>query len=231
MQVQRHPANFDVQANTVLLMLPGAMQQPTDFIDGGFLRAIQRRGLSLDLHLASFDVEIIGDITSTDTLQQIDVTLIQPAREAGYQNIWLAGISMGALLALAYVDYMDHLPHQVQHLCLLSPYPGNRLLLREIAEAGGLTQWRAEANVNLDAESRMWRCLQHVGSLDDIHLGYGSNDRFFDGLQQITRALPNAAIDIVDGSHDWLTWETLWCNFLDRTFPMKSARLGDEAGR
>lgn len=218
MHARYYPADFDVQARTVLIMLPGAMQQPGDFIDAGFVRAVKSRGVPLDLHLASFDIETIADVTSTMTLQQIDITLIQPAIRAGYARIWLGGISMGALMALAYTDYR---PGKVQALCLVSPYPGNRLLLREIAAAGGLDEWRAKNDPDLDAEQRMWRRLQTRVGLDNVHLGYGSGDRFFDGLQQLALALPNAAVDVIAGGHDWPTWEKLWCNFLDGTSVME----------
>lgn len=224
MRVLHYPADPLVRANTGLLMIPGAMQQPDDFIEAGFVRAIQHRRLPLDLHLASFEVEAVADITSTATLQQIQDGLIQPAISAGYTRIWLAGISMGALLALAHTDYY---PGKVQGLCLLSPYPGNRLLQREIADAGGLDAWHSGEDSALatefDAERRMWRCLQQRRIAGNAYFGYGSDDRFFEGLQQMAQNFPAATIDVIAGGHDWPTWEKLWCNFLDKTFTMQSA--------
>ncbi|MES2830994.1 MAG: alpha/beta hydrolase [Pseudomonadota bacterium] len=227
MQAQFHAADVTARSDTLLIMLPGAMQRPDDFVTAGFVRAMRSRALLLDLQLASFDDGTVADITSTATLQKIDTDLIQPARRAGYAKIWLSGISMGALMALAYTDFHAG---QVQGLCLLSPYPGNRLLLREIAVAGGLHAWHPHATADvsvdqiahltedLDAEQRLWRCLKNPAGLGNLYLGYGSEDRFVDGLRQITQALPGAAIDIIAGGHDWQTWEKLWCNFLDSVF-------------
>jgi len=226
MRTQYHPADPSTQAKTVLIILPGALQQPKDFIEAGFVHAVQSRCLQLDMHFVDLETEIVLDITSVATLQQIDADLIEPARRAGYETIWLAGISMGALMALAYTDCYAG---KVDNLCLLSPYPGNRLLLREIEACGGLYRWRADEGVgndtNLDAERRMWRRLQTFdrdgSAARTVHFGYGKSDRFLPGLQQLARALPEVMPDAIEGGHDWLTWEKLWCNFLDKTFVMK----------
>ncbi len=222
MNVRHFPASCGSQANTAILMLPGALQQPSDFMDAGFTTAIHGRNLAIDLHVASFGSDVIADVTSTASLQQIDAFLVQPAKAANYSTIWLAGISMGALMALAYADYR---PRQVQRLCLFSPYPGNRLLQREIADAGGLAAWHPSDDENLDAEQRMWRRIQSPWIDGPMHLAYGSDDRFADGLQQMTQALPAATLDIVPGGHDWPTWSKLWSNFLDHNFAVAKVQV------
>ena len=209
-------AHADRHAGALVILLPGALQQPEELIQAGFVEAVRQRGLSVDLLLADLGIDQLGDTTNAH--QRIDA-LVQVARRQGYTTIWLGGISIGGLMAVAYVDrYRQQVDVLCLGLCLLSPYPGNRILLREIAAAGGLAHWPADEVQNPDAEHRMWRWLQTCSAQPRIHLGYGLEDRFASGLHQVAQALTKHHVDTISGGHDWPTWITLWERFLDHTW-------------
>ncbi|MEO6352081.1 MAG: alpha/beta fold hydrolase [Burkholderiaceae bacterium] len=216
MRILHDFAHTDRPAKSLVILLPGALQQPEDFVAAGFIAALRQRRLPIDLTLVDLGIDYIGETTNGSTLQRIDTELMQAARRQHYHDIWLGGISIGGLIAIAYAD---RYPGQVDGLCLLSPYPGNRMLLREIEAAGGLDQWPADAIEDEDAERRMWRWLQARKEPACIHLGYGSQDRFAPGLEQVAAALATQHVDTIPGGHDWPTWAKLWENFLDQTFP------------
>ncbi|MEO8169275.1 MAG: alpha/beta fold hydrolase [Oxalobacteraceae bacterium] len=216
MRILHDCAHTDRPAKSLVILLPGALQQPEDFVAAGFIAALRQRRLPIDLTLVDLGIDYIGETTNGSTLQRIDTELMQAARRQHYHDIWLGGISIGGLIAIAYAD---RYPGRVDGLCLLSPYPGNRMLLREIEAAGGLDQWPADAIEDEDAERRMWRWLQTRKEQACIHLGYGSQDRFAPGLEQVAAALATQHVDTVPGGHDWPTWAKLWENFLDQTFP------------
>jgi pimeloyl-ACP methyl ester carboxylesterase len=145
---------------------------------------------------------------------------VQAARADGYSTIWLGGISIGGFMALAYAAaYQPLAGGMIDGLCLLSPYPGNRLLLADIRRAGALANWRAPCAEG-DDECRVWRWLQAHGKDGElpIYCGYGRQDRFADGQQMLAEALPPQQVDVIDGMHDWPAWRKLWNNFLDRAF-------------
>lgn len=214
MRTQHACAHADRQAESLVIMLPGALQQPEDFVQAGFIDAVHKRGLSVDVTLVDLGIEYIGESTDGSTLQRIDAELIQAARKQDYDAIWLGGISIGGMIAMTYAD---RYPEQLDGLCLLSPYPGNRMMLREIGAAGGLDRWHADAGADADAERAMWRWLQSGAAQARIHLGYGRQDRFAPGLQLVAEALASHHVDTIPGGHDWPTWEKLWGNFLDQT--------------
>src|ERR1700761_523912 len=85
-------------AATRIVWLPGAYQAAQDFQTAGFTAAATRRGLSVELVYVDLDLEHLNDRT---ILQRLHSELLLPAHEAG-RRCWLAGISLGGMLALDY---------------------------------------------------------------------------------------------------------------------------------
>jgi pimeloyl-ACP methyl ester carboxylesterase len=216
-------ANEGQRAPALAILLPGALQQPEEFMRAGFVDAVRRRRLALDLALVDPGLQFIGEATDGTALQRLHESVVQPARAKGYDAIWIAGISLGGFMALKYVDSY---PGNVAGLCLLAPYPGNRIVTNEITAAGGLARWQAE-NAGDDAEYRMWRWLRQRApdrSGPQLYLGYGLEDRFAAGQRMMAQALVADDVDTIDGGHDWPVWLRLWENFLERrTFPVRQS--------
>lgn len=201
------------QAETLIILLPGALHGPEDFVNEGFVEAVRDRGLDMDILLAELLFDHIAD---EQALPQLHASLIKPSLAAGYRRIWLAGISIGGYVAMGYADQY---PGCVEGLFLMAPYPGNRMTTNEIAAAGGILSWQPGDLAEDDTERRNWRWLQsRAKSGIEVHLGYGLEDRFAPGHEMMAEALPTGHVDRISGGHDWSAWRNLWQRFLDRRF-------------
>jgi pimeloyl-ACP methyl ester carboxylesterase len=205
-------ADPEATAPTRIVCLPGAYHTPEDFLSAGFDTKVSERGLRIDLLLVDVETRHLGDRRPLDQLKH-DIVL--PARALGYESIWLAGISLGGLMAL---DYAASNPGDLDGVCLLAPYLGNRMLTSEFALSPGPAAPAASALAGCDEERRIWRFIQARHSDPQLYLGYGREDRFAEAHRLMAAALPPEAVNVVPGGHDWRTWTTLWENFLDSRF-------------
>ena len=185
-----------------MIWLPGAYAEARNFVDEGFAASAAQRGARVDLCFVDLEMAHLQD---QGPLEQLRSELILPARAAG-QAVWLAGISLGGLIAL---DYASTHPGEIDGLCLLAPYLGNRMLIASIA-AGKLA--------DSDVEHRIWRFIKTPDRAVPLYLGYGRQDRFSQAHDLMAAALPAARVDVVEGGHDWGTWFKLWERFLDVHF-------------
>ena len=196
-------ANLKSPAPTQMIWLPGAYQRAQDFEREGFARAVKRRGKPVDLLFLDLEMQHLND---GEAFERLRSEILAPARASG-ASIWLAGISLGGLVALDYAS--SHLD-EIDGLCLFAPYLGNRMLINEIA-AAGLAAWDPGEIAESDAERRIWRYIKtRIDSLP-LFLGYGQGDRFSSALDLLAAALPANSVDVVDESHEWRTWTRLLC--------------------
>lgn len=194
------------QAATLVVLLPGAYMTPQHFVDAGFPEALAGRA---DLALPALD---LAAITGGSALETLADQVIAPARAAGYERIWLGGISLGGFMALAYAA--EHAA-TIDGLCLFAPYPGSRITTGAIAAAGGLAAWKASPEQLADPEFRVWQWLKAPPAGLPIHCAYGRDDRFAAGMAMLAATLPAAAVHTAPGGHDWPVWRGLWQNFVD----------------
>ena len=196
------------RAPTLMVLLPGAYMTPEQFVDAGFAEAVALPGGMLDLALPALDLAAISDGSAVAAVHR---EIVVPAREQGYAQVWLGGISLGGFLALAYAaEYRD----AIDGLCLLAPYPGSRITQAAIAAAGGLTAWQPEPAQLADPEFRVWRWLRQRPAAFPIYCGYGADDRFAAGMARLAATLPPAAVTCIAGGHEWPVWRLLWDHFL-----------------
>jgi pimeloyl-ACP methyl ester carboxylesterase len=196
-----------------MIWLPGAFQEPEDFVKAGFDVAARARHLAVDLQFLRIELEHVED---RSVMEQLAHEVVAPARAAGCRSIWLAGISLGGFFAL---DYAATRPGGCDGLCLLAPYLGSRQLIAEIAAAPGLEAWNAGPLAESDEERRIWRFIRdRRGKLGTegkaVYLGYGREDRFARGHALMAEALPPGMVHVAAGGHDWGTWFALWEHFL-----------------
>ena len=206
------PALSTATASSCMVWLPGAYHAAQDFVNAGFARAVRARQLSLDLVFMDMELEHVGDRSA---LRKLRSDIVSPARAAGI-SIWLGGISLGGMFAL---NYAASHPDELDGLCLLAPYLGNRIVTNEIARAPGLAAWQPGELAEADEERRLWRYVKnrHAGS-PPLYLGFGREDRFSAAHELLAATLPPDSVNVIPGGHEWPIWSSLWENFLDSRF-------------
>lgn len=203
-------------ADTLLVMLPGAYSEPDEFVREGIVDAVRQQRLRVDVmrvdaHLGYYNER--GQV-----FERLREDVIEPARAKGYRHIWVLGISVGGLGAIA---YSDKYPGQLDGLVVLAPYLGERLTSLEIANAGGLAKWRVPPR-ELAMDERLWRRLSEYAkvppapSLPPLYLGYGTEDRFAFSHRLLAAVLPADRVATTPGGHDWPEWRRLWAQLLPR---------------
>lgn len=192
--------------------LPGAYHAAQDFSAAGFGEAVSARRLDLDLIFVDLEMTHVGD---RSPLERLRSEIVLPAQAAGI-SVWLNGISLGGLFAL---DYAATYPGEIDGMCLLAPYLGNRILTNEIAQAPGLAAWQPGVLAETDEERRIWSHIKgRRADSGPLYLGFGQGDRFSAAHELLAATLPADAVDVIPGGHDWPTWSRLWENFLDSRF-------------
>ncbi|MDO9006267.1 MAG: alpha/beta hydrolase-fold protein [Aquabacterium sp.] len=206
------------RAPVLLVMLPGAYDTPRDFIEHGFVAAVRERHLDVDIQLVDAHVAYYTGQTILERLQQ---DVIEPARQHGYRQIWLAGISIGGMGALAYTA--TH-PADIAGVVALAPYLGPRNISADVVRAGGLRSWPDESQwlPEDDMDRRLWLWLKSRTLSPPpegpplLYWGYGLADRFALGHKAVAEALPADKVFTVEGGHDWPAWISLWHQVLDK---------------
>jgi len=192
-------------------MLPGARDRAQDLVDQGFVRALRTRKLAVDAIVVDARVD---DYVERTVMSRLEREIIVPAQP--HAAIWLMGISLGGMGALAYGR--EHTA-AIAGVILLAPFLGTRGLLAEVARAGGLLQWDPGPVAPADDERRLLAWLRNYraespGALP-IYLGYGTEDRYAGASVMLAERLPANHVVAIKGGHDWSTWASAWARLLD----------------
>jgi pimeloyl-ACP methyl ester carboxylesterase len=205
------------RADSLMVLLPGACHGPQDFIAAGFVEAVRRRGLAMDLVMPVLE---FAHVAGEHAVDELHADILEPMA-AHYRDLWLAGISIGGYVAMSCAR---RYPHLARGLLLIAPYPGNRMTTNEVRDAGGLANWSPVGLAENDTERRNWHWLQTRPTADpEVYLAYGSEDRFAASHAMMAQALPASRGLQVSGGHDWPAWRQLWERFLDQRFGGRDA--------
>lgn len=215
-----HSKNND--SRQLVILLPGIWDKPAEFIDHGFIEIARKNNIEHDFLIVDANITYLirGNFS-----QRFIADVITPAQEKGYKSFWLVGISLGGYNALSY--YLDH-PEEIEGVVLLSPYIGvdkeedllhqirqyvNKDDLPSITQRIPYTNWERLAS------------FEKHGSLKNIYLAYGRQDKFAPGYSEFEQLLPHENIHAIDGNHDWRTWSRLWEELLKMHMikPLQSA--------
>jgi pimeloyl-ACP methyl ester carboxylesterase len=210
MRLLIEPAGCEVPASALLVMLPGSYSLPEEFRSEGFVGIARAHNLAADLQLVDAHV---GYYRNRSVVERLAEDVIRPARAQGYRQIWLVGISIGAVGAMLYAD--AH-PEDVDGVVLIAPYLGTQLTADEIKRAGGLARWPSPEVTPGDIDTILWHWLQVQTTAEStvkklpLFLGYGEQDRFRYNDEVLRAALPASQVFTAPGGHDWPAWRMVW---------------------
>ena len=201
-----------VRQRNLLVLLRGFGADNTVFAEEGIIREIHDRQLPFDVispdtHYGYYQSQIFETRLKED--------IIDPARRKGYEQIWLAGFSMGGLGCLLY--QRSH-PGDIDGLLLTSPFLGWPSIHREIRRAGGVSKWSATSNDTKDWERMIWSWIKNhdPATTPPIWLGYGENDILAaDGPPLLATVLPTERVFTISGNHTIATFRTIFLRHLD----------------
>lgn len=204
------------RSRTLLVLLPGASDSPSDFERQGFVNILRQQSVDADLVIPDLHP---GYYTARQFDRRLREDVIEPARARGYQRIWLAGVSLGGFGSLMYARLH---PGVIEGIVVLAPFIASRPVIAEVQAAGGLRRWR-EPVVEGDFQRDLLQWLQGYGSAQGeisnptaaanrptLFMGCGSRDDFAPAVELVRALLPAQHTRMIDGGHDWVTWRQLW---------------------
>lgn len=201
------------RAPTLMILLPGAYDTPADFVREGFVDAVRRRGLALDMLLLDAHVDYYLGGQVLELLRNE----VRAARARGYERVWLAGISLGGHGALLLASRHGA---EIDGVLVLAAFLGRRDLPSAVARAGGLASWDGVLATADPDDLVLWRWLRGRLVEQDparpaVWLGYGEDDRFIASNRLLAAELPAEQVLRTAGGHAWEPWRELWERFLD----------------
>lgn len=199
----------------LIVYLPGRGDKAQDFVEKGMWQSLRSRALpfdaiAVDAHLGYY---LKGSIVA-----RLMADVIQPAREQGYEEIWLAGNSLGGLGAL--LVEMEN-PGAIDKLLLFAPFLGDdKRLYRSFEQSDGVRNWNPGVEfAKIDFSPRLWLWLkdwpEQADNRPDTYLGFGDSDRLRLGIDHLAPLLPRRRVFQLPGGHRWEVWLPLWEQLLD----------------
>ena len=212
------PATIDTALTLVLL--PPAASTAEDFVREGFFDDLNACGVAATIVRSEVPVDMYAADSVVALLRE---RVLHPLRAGTDNHIWLVGISLGGMTALACAEAHRDL---VDGVFAIAPWPGLRPLWSDVPAVGGIAAWAAQhVDSTFDDERRVWRWLGGgARSGPEVVLAYGKQDRFSEGQLLLGEALPASQRLLLDGAHDWPTWRALWRLFLARYTPRWEAQ-------
>jgi pimeloyl-ACP methyl ester carboxylesterase len=207
-RTQAYPSAAGRTATTLLILLPGRGDKAEAFAEHGFVSEVRAAGAGADVDVVAVDAHL-GYYMKDTIVDRVWTDVVEPARRQGYQHLWIAGISMGGLGALAiarvHADAFDR-------VILLAPFVGPKDLLQKIASEGGPARWTPTDPH--DPYQQLWLWLkgyaEPAAKLPALTLGFGKEDRLAPGHRLLAQLLPPHQVLEGEGGHDWGTWRKLW---------------------
>lgn len=196
-------------ATRLVVVLPGRADDLKAIGKSGMAEAIQSAWPDADVMLAGLSM---GFYMQGRAPERLHDEVILPARNKhGYRQVWIAGASLGGMGSLLYDRAY---PGDADGLVLLAPYLGDKTLLQEIREAGGIAHWNAgDTPVAIDGDNfqrELWRHLQGWSRNPDkarnVWMAYGDRDKLGEADALLAPLLPQGHVLVRPGGHDWSVW-------------------------
>lgn len=198
----------------LLVVLRGMGGNEKSYEKYGFIDALQRRYPEFDVAVPNAH---FGYYRNRTIKQRLSEDIIDPAIERGYEEIWLAGVSMGGLGSLL---YMRCCQEKITGVVLIAPYSGKEKLHKQISahlDSGQEPPW-SEIDKSEDSILGLWRWMvEDTQLLSDgrVWLGYGDKDRL-SGHDLLSRLMPEERVAKIPGGHKVEVFMQIWDEILSR---------------
>ncbi len=227
-QVRDAPLGAD-DAGCLIVFLPGAGDEADDYVEHGFFSEVRRAGVDADLVAANVTVPYYR---ADNAIERIYEDVLEPAKRAGYERVWVVGISMGGGGALRVAaTHTD----DVAGVVLLAPLIGGPGLFRDVLAVGGPQNFEPDDELRrtggpfVDA----WHWAGHReradGSVTPLYLAYGFEDPLARMSETLALALPESHVIRGGGGHRWVVWQELWRGLVAGGFLQRSCGVLDPA--
>lgn len=203
LRVLEHDRPSSGRARCLIAFLPGLGDRPEDYVEHGFVERLRASRVDADVRLVDAH---FGYYREQSVVERLTEDVLEPAEAAGYEQLWLVGISLGGLGSLS-LTTLD--PQRIDGLILLAPYLGLNGEVDAVRDAG----WPEQPDVPLEAPfDRIWRWLatRDPREKPSLLMAYGEADRFRNGHRLASRVLPERDVLVAAGGHRWTVWEELW---------------------
>lgn len=206
----------DARRECLVVLLPGLFDIPDDlfthgFIDDALAASTRCDFLVVDAHVGYYQNGEITDRLTADVLV--------PANARGYSEIWITGISMGALGGALLAERR---PSAIRGLVMIAPWLGDEGVVRSVHEAGGLHAWVPPPIDRVNPRLRdatiialVWLRDHGEDASPELHLAVGEQDRWAHMAELVSEVVPAERRTRAAGGHDWATWRTLWRRVLE----------------
>lgn len=195
------------RAKTLMIFLPGRADAPDVFKKKGLIQTVQERYPGVDAWVVDAH---FGYYTERILIPRMQQSVLNQARQLGYEQIWLVGVSIGGFGALLTAAENDR---QLTGLILIAPYLGNDRILADLSSVG-LPQWQPPRALRSDDEAFIWPYLQRYSlgekGLPKLYLLYGKEDRFAPANDFLAKQMSAQNVWRRPGKHDWSIWQALW---------------------
>jgi len=199
--------NYHETNSTLIVLLPGFDEPPTNFIKFGAVEQII--ACQSNINILGVDSHF-GYYRDATIIERLHEDIIKPARDAGIQKIWLLGISLGGLGSLIYRQ--TH-PEEIEAVIVMAPY---------IGEWDELSAYQSEPKKSRETIRpelvELWDGLTTI-PVDDpaITLAFGENDYNSKQHQWFASLLNEDKVVSGPGGHRWTVWQKLWPKALRRS--------------
>jgi pimeloyl-ACP methyl ester carboxylesterase len=206
----KHPAIEGKSSKTLVLMFPGVGDDGETYVDHGFVQRLQATR-AVDVVTVDSYCQAFG---SRKLLARVEQDVLAPARQQGYEQIWIVGISVGGTGALLTAR---HFENDIDGLVLFAPYLGHARVIGSIVAHGGIRKWKPPAG-NTGWTVDLWRWLQGYTRGErrpTIYLAAGTNDIWARAHRVLAEVVPPEQVFSRPGGHAWKVWSPMWTSLLD----------------
>jgi len=199
---QQNVTSEHKSARQLMVLLPGIGDKASAFDKYGVIDLIRAAHPNMDVIAVDAHVKYYEARTVIERLRQ---DIIKPALDAGYDAIYLGGISLGGFGSLLYIKQY---PDDINKIFILAPYLGDAQDYNYLIENTAAPQLPRDIN--------LWPWLTQLpdATKNKIYLAYGTHDKFAVPNGLLADRLPQDHTVTQPGKHNWKTWAKLWPGLL-----------------